>query len=406
MTNTHTTDLSATYRVTYPGAPYLPPADDRWAFNITQRQWHRFATLILTDENREDYPDTTLCDSLESAYRDCVPRCAAFSGSRFDFNPSLAYLPDYAHTADTVCMDCAALDSAVSAEPAATVTGSLPTMDDLLTVPALVPLHNAEPLRIGTNGLVSVGRAAVYAARYGIPHAWQTVTLSDLIAYWHDRHDAYWRDMTYVGRTLRAAARGRGWDHHYDRYVGDMYAAGHDLPTVIRPNVDRRTTIDATSNNAHVNPRGYMPPMPPADAYAVHSAATVVDVVNAVRALEDSHADGLSALSDMFITAARAQGWCHEYEQTVDELNNGLSTYAGSPFQVRERNYRVEGTVRVYVDVPWSQYVTADSEDSARDNVDLYDIDVDDYLSGMRMSDLSYTVEHSTADIDDIVEDD
>jgi hypothetical protein len=175
---------------------------------------------------------------------------------------------------------------------------------------------------------------------------------------------------------------------------------------MIRSTVERRTTIEATSNNAHVDPRGYVPPMPPTTAADVHHAATVVDVVNAVRALEDSHVDGLSALSDMFITAARAQGWCREYEQTVDELNDGLSAYAGTPFEARERDYRIEGTVRVYVDVPFTQYVTADSEDNARDMFDAYDVDVDLSDHYVRVGDIDWTVDHSSADIDNVEEND
>jgi hypothetical protein len=238
--------------------------------------------------------------------------------------------------------------------------------------PAACLLVDAPPIAAGTlapedAATVAAGRAAVDAAATGRVHLWHTVTMGMILSYWHVRHAAYWADMRHVSRTLTAAARARGWQHHYREYMEDV--AG-DVPSIVRVDADRATSFVAASGpgqSSHLST--HAPIVPPASIADIRPGTTVADVVAAVRALEADHVDTLQSIGDAFLTAADENDWCTDYERAVLDVVDGLSPYVSTlgAFRGRERDREYCVTVAVNVTRYVSVTVTASDEDSAAD---------------------------------------
>lgn len=439
--STTTTSSGATvptFRVDRPDLTYRDPVLDRWGTSVIDNVVHRCATL--------DYSTVTTASSAYglislddgTAFRDEHARCGGA--------PFIRDTTDVRPTSDVGCPVCLSLDGpprfftadeqtalvgAVSdmLDAAAAATGVVLDVDrndvadvvaehvPVLDVDAPCYLRDAPPFTIGSDSTADIerGRQTVNDYRYGTvrrPSVWSAVTLSDVVAYWQSRHAAYWADMNHVGRTVRSMARSRGWEYQYDRYMPRAIDRV-DVPTVIRPVIERRTTIDAANGAIDVDAvTGFRPVAPPTSVLDVGHGATMVDVCAAVIVLENGSRIALDAVADVLLDAANDNDWCHEYEQSVNRLNDGLSSYAtrgydnGGPFIERERehDYVVSGTVQITVDVPWSTVVTASSESDAVDYVDTDSIDVDDAVYDMarRIADASYRERRYMYNVGDI----
>jgi hypothetical protein len=255
-----------------------------------------------------------------------------------------------------------------------------------------VMLADVERVRAGALNVddvehVAAGRAAVRAASTGTVHAWHLVTVGMILSYWQHRHAAYWSDLLHVSRSLTAAARARGWQHHYSDYVGAL----DDLPSVMRVTAERAEWFPASSGPGIASHLSTTAPIAPPRAIAdIRPGTTVADICAAVRALEALHVDTLQAIGDAFLEAADDNEWCTDYERAVLDVVDGLSDYVrhDGAFRgrEREREYSVELTVTESRTV-WVT-VTASDEDSAADYAvdnwqdyddgDRYSVSVDD----------------------------
>lgn len=447
MTHTHdlltTTSSGATvptFRVDRPDLTYRDPVLDRWGTSVLGGVVHRYATVVLdidVDTSSGATDGLTRIDYYRGIWRDGHSRCAAavYAADTTDDRP-------YSDTGCAVCLsldgapvrtdvvldvDRGDIDAVVLDAARTCILDGTGDPDDCTThnhaidaAADIVPrsmcyVTDIDSYPVGTDAAADVarGRRAVSMYRYGTPSdVWYDLTLSDVVAAWRERHTAYWEDMTHVGRTIRSMARSRGWEHYYDRHMSTAIERA-DIPTVIRPYVERRTTVESGSGVATVwtDAVGYAPPVPPMSVTMVPHGAHMTDVLAAVVALDTSSAAALDAVADVLLDAADRYDWCTDYESSIERLHDGLSSYAmarGDVFHGRERehDYVVSGTVRITLDVPWSTIVTASSDDAASDSIDTDSIDVEsavrEYAREMLDARPSYYGRSTFYDVDDI----
>jgi hypothetical protein len=265
---------------------------------------------------------------------------------------------------------------------------------------------------IGTGtGDASIGRNAINSYRHGLPYPWSTVEAVDIIAAWSEAWNAYNADLAMVGRTLRAAARSRGWGHHY----GDAMSRLDIVHPVMRPTFEAPTAVPARrSADGPTMAERYRSHTPP--TLPLPSDAAMAELLDGAANVLRRHTQELDDIATAFHDKAVECGWCGEYEQTVERLNGELSASAGEPFIARnlERDWNVSGTVTITVSIPVSTMVTASDEeqagdygyDSLRDSFSLVD-ELANHVTYQTARDLasswSYDVDDVT--VDEVYED-
>ena len=178
-------------------------------------------------------------------------------------------------------------------------------------------------------------------------------------------------------RTLRAAQRAHGYSS-YDRVMADLVNAGALTSPVWRTTVDPAQHMRLVDESTSAN-RALVPTLPTSPR-EMPAGCTIADIVAAAWEHEREHERQFAALAEALRDEAEEQGWCGEYERTVERLNAAVSL-AGEPFLVRHREWDVRGSVQVTVtvSVPISTVVTANDEGDALDEASGSDWDVDEY---------------------------
>jgi hypothetical protein len=203
-------------------------------------------------------------------------------------------------------------------------------------------------------------------------------TVADVLGYWQHRHAAYIGDIVHCSNTIRAAARAHSWHDLHQRTINAMRSDGTLVSPQWHEHTNRPVGLRLTTPEDNIVDAVPYVVQPPAKLSDLHDDTSVQAMCQHIYRLEETHHDEISAMTERLLELAGDQSWCGEYEQNVERLNSGLSSYmldAGVEFKVRQREWLVTGTVSITIDVPISTTVSANGSDDAIENASDVDID-------------------------------